>query len=180
MLNLPGFSLCWVEKLEHCKPPLTSWSCSILHPACWVEIQPLNEFHSLFAKPLCCCGSAGLCGCASCNVGPHLSFSKAVITDSHVDISALMSPQLTDRVLKTVFLNRDMSKPVPGCRKKTNPKLQLTQLAVFLTRSVFLFTEFQVKWNSCALDTEFQPWWIVSLATGCFFCCKGSESSLCS
>lgn len=118
-----GFSLCWVERLKHYKPPLTSWSCSILHPAFWVEIQLLNEFHSLFAKPLCCCGRSGLCGSAShsCNVGPHLSFSKTVITDSHVDFSALMSPQFTDQVLKVIFPNRDMSKHVPRCRKKTTP-----------------------------------------------------------
>lgn len=121
--SFPGFSLCWVEKLEHCKPPLTSWSCSILHWACWVEIQLLNEFPSLFAKPLCCCGSAGLCGSAShsCNLGPHLSFSKTVITDSHVNFSALMSPQFTDRVLKIIFLNRPVSKHVPRCRKKPTP-----------------------------------------------------------
>lgn len=76
-----------------------------------------------FAKPLCCRGSAGLCDSAShsCNVGPHLSFSKTVITDSHVDFSALMSPQCSDQVLKIIFPNRDMSKHVPSCRKKPTP-----------------------------------------------------------
>lgn len=119
-----GFSLCWVEKLEYCELPLTSWLCSILHPACWVEMQLLNEFHSLFAKPLCCCGSADLCGCAlhSCYVGPHLSFSKTVIADSPVGFSALMRPQFTDRVLKIVFLNKGMSKHVPRYRKETTLK----------------------------------------------------------
>lgn len=115
------FSLCWVEKLEHCKPPLTSWSCSILHPAYWVAIQLLNEFHSLLKAVLllwqcCLCGSAS----HSSNVGPHLSFSKTVLTDSHADFSVLTSPQFPDQVLKILFLNRDMSKHVHRYRKKPN------------------------------------------------------------
>lgn len=86
--------------------------------------SPEYVYHRIFAQRL----SHSLC-----ELGTMLFFFKTVITASHVEFSALMSPQVTDQVLKIIFPNTDMSKHLPRGSKKA-PKTQLAPLAVFLVR----------------------------------------------
>lgn len=95
----------------------------------------------------------------SCNVGPHLSFSRLSLL-LHVDFSAPVKPQLTDQVLKIIFPNRDGSKHLPRGRKKPPKPTDSTCCFPHQAR-VFPFTKFWDKWSSCMLGTELYRWWIV-------------------